>query len=87
MTDGAANATLYARTPSLGGNSDAGSLGDVDVRKNDDGSLTAYVLSANNGAGAYTTTQKSTSSFPIRAVMKSAPGGAHVFSRKVTLVK
>jgi hypothetical protein len=47
------SATLYATTPSLGANPNGNGTGDVAVKKNSDGTYTVYVLSTNNGLGAY----------------------------------
>lgn len=47
------SAKLYATTPTLGANSNTNGAGDVAVKKNSDGSYTVFVLSCNNGLGAY----------------------------------
>ncbi|MDZ7797085.1 MAG: hypothetical protein U5N56_08580 [Candidatus Marinimicrobia bacterium] len=47
-------ASTYALTPTLGSNSNANGAGDVAVKDNGDGTYTVYVLSCNNGLGAYT---------------------------------
>ncbi len=54
VTAGNDNAVLYGETTNLGLNGDTGN-GDVDLKGNGDGTYTVYVLSANNGLGAYTT--------------------------------
>ena len=46
-------ASTYSLTPTLGSNSNANGTGDVSVKANDDGSFTVFVLSTNNGLGAY----------------------------------
>jgi hypothetical protein len=55
VTAGNDAAVLYGETVNLGLNGDTGN-GDVDIKDNGDGSYTVFVLSANNGLGAYTTT-------------------------------
>jgi len=50
-----ADAELFASTPTLGTNS-AGGLGDVSFRRVDDRVFQVFVLSTNNGLGAYTVT-------------------------------
>jgi len=47
------SAKLYATTPTLGANGNGNGAGDVAVKKNSDGSYNVYVLSTNNGLGAY----------------------------------
>jgi len=47
------NATLYGKSPSLGSNANANGAGDVAMIFNDDNTITFYVLSTNNGFGAY----------------------------------
>ncbi len=47
------SAKVYGVTPSLGTNPNANGTGDVAVKKNSDGTYTVYVLSTNNGLGAY----------------------------------
>ncbi|MCK6603453.1 MAG: DUF4623 domain-containing protein [Ignavibacteriaceae bacterium] len=49
-------ATLYGKTTSLGTNSNGNGTGDVDIKINDDNTRTIFVLSTNNGFGAYKTT-------------------------------
>jgi hypothetical protein len=51
------NATLYGITPSLGSNSNVGGTGDVAVKINADLTADMFVLSTNNGIGAYSTSQ------------------------------
>lgn len=48
-----ANAASYSLTPSLGSNSNANGTGDVAVKDNGDGTFNIFVLSTNNGLGAY----------------------------------
>jgi len=57
VTDGPANAIPYGSTPTLGTNDNIQANGDVDVRVNDDGTATIFVMSTNNGIGSYTTSQ------------------------------
>lgn len=47
------NARLYSVTPGLGPNANANGTGDVSMKANADGSFTIFVLSTNNGLGAY----------------------------------
>ena len=56
LSDGDDMALSYGRTPVLGTNANVQANGDVDVRVNDDGTLTLFVLATNNGIGSYTTT-------------------------------
>lgn len=51
--DAPENAMTYSLTPALGTNANVGGTGDVSVKANDDGSFTVFVLSTNNGLGAY----------------------------------
>lgn len=44
---------IIARTPSLGTNANAGGTGDVEVRYDQQGNPIIYVVSTNNGFGAY----------------------------------
>jgi len=44
---------IIARTPSLGANANAGGTGDVEVRYDQQGNPIIYVVSTNNGFGAY----------------------------------
>jgi FlgD Ig-like domain/Family of unknown function (DUF5689) len=46
-------ASTYKLTPTLGSNSNANGAGDVAVKDNGDGTYNVYVLSCNNGLGAY----------------------------------
>jgi len=48
-----AEASTYKLTTTLGSNSNVGGTGDVAVQDNGDGTFTVYVLSTNNGLGAY----------------------------------
>ncbi len=48
-----AAAESYTVTPSLGANANANGSGDVAVKDNGDGTFTVFVLSTNNGLGAY----------------------------------
>ncbi|MBD3291214.1 T9SS type A sorting domain-containing protein [candidate division KSB1 bacterium] len=48
-----AAAETYTITPSLGANANANGSGDVAVQDNGDGTFTVFVLSTNNGLGAY----------------------------------
>ncbi len=45
--------TLYGKTPSLGAIANANGTGDVAYMNNNDGTLTVFTLSSNNGFGAY----------------------------------
>jgi len=56
VTFGNASAESIVETPSLGSNGNLNGAGDVDFRANDDGSFTVYVMSTNNGFGAYNVT-------------------------------
>jgi hypothetical protein len=56
ITDGADNATMYGETPSLGSTTQFQGNGDVDVRVNNDGTVTLFYLATNNGIAAFTTT-------------------------------
>ncbi len=53
VTGGAANASYFALTPTLGANSNGNGTGDVDYARNDAGTYDIFVLSTNNGIGAY----------------------------------
>ncbi|MBK7867106.1 MAG: T9SS type A sorting domain-containing protein [Ignavibacteriales bacterium] len=54
IPDGDPNfATFYGKTPTLGTNSNANGTGDVAYMFNNDGTLTVFTLSSNNGFGAY----------------------------------
>ena len=54
VPDGDPNfATLYGKTPSLGANANANGTGDVAYMFNNDGTITVFTLSSNNGFGAY----------------------------------
>ena len=57
VTDGPGNAIPYGSTPTLGTNDNIQANGDVDVRVNNDGTATIFVMSTNNGIGSYTTSQ------------------------------
>ncbi|MHC1736921.1 MAG: YCF48-related protein [Ignavibacteriaceae bacterium] len=50
-----AGASLYELTPTLGSNANGNGTGDIAYRINPDGSATIFVLSTNNGFGAYNT--------------------------------
>ncbi len=52
--DNPANAVTYVQTPSMFVNANLNGVGDVDIKYNTDGTQTIYVLSTNNGIGAYT---------------------------------
>jgi hypothetical protein len=56
VTNGFGSALPYGSTPSMGG-APANGTGDVDVRKNGDGTVTLFVVSTGVGIGSYTTTQ------------------------------
>lgn len=71
-----ADAVLYAVTPVLGTNS-AGGNGDVSFKINSDYTANVFVLSANNGLGAYRTT----STVPVELTNFAA----NVVDRNVTL--
>jgi len=45
--------TLYGKSPALGTNANANGTGDVAFMFNDDNTITVFVLSSNNGFGAY----------------------------------
>lgn len=45
--------TLYGKTPTLGVNTNGNGTGDVAYMNNNDGTLTVFTLSSNNGLGAY----------------------------------
>ncbi|GMU84946.1 MAG: hypothetical protein AMXMBFR48_01880 [Ignavibacteriales bacterium] len=51
-----ANAFTYGITPSMGNNSNTGGTGDLEVRRNPDGTVDIFVLGTNNGFGLYHTT-------------------------------
>ncbi|QOJ29393.1 MAG: choice-of-anchor D domain-containing protein [Ignavibacteriales bacterium] len=51
-----ANAFTYGITPTMGNNSNAGGTGDLEVRRNPDGTVDVFVLGTNNGFGLYHTT-------------------------------
>ncbi len=51
---GDATGTLYATTPDQATNSNANGTGDVEVRDNGNSTYTFFVLTTNNGIGAYT---------------------------------
>ncbi|NUN08790.1 MAG: choice-of-anchor D domain-containing protein [Ignavibacteriaceae bacterium] len=52
-----ANSFTYGLTPPLGVNSNANGTGDIDIRRNTDGSVDVFVMATNNGFGVYHTTQ------------------------------
>ncbi|HRI46132.1 MAG TPA: choice-of-anchor D domain-containing protein [Ignavibacteriaceae bacterium] len=52
-----ADAIVYGVTPSLGTNSNANGTGDVAIKLNSDLTADIFVLSTNNGIGAYSTSQ------------------------------
>jgi hypothetical protein len=52
-SDSPEGARIYSATPGLGSNANANGTGDVSVKTNPDGSFTIFVLSTNNGLGAY----------------------------------
>ena len=58
ITNGIDQPGFFGETPSLGSQSNANGTGDVDLRLNDDNTVTVFVLSTNNGIGAYTTTDE-----------------------------
>lgn len=51
-----ANAFTYGITPPLGNNSNGNGTGDVEIRRNPDGTVDLFVMSTNNGFGVYHTT-------------------------------
>jgi len=57
VTNGAGNATFYGETTDLGDTENVQANSDVAVRPNGDATATVFVLSTNNGVGAFTTTQ------------------------------
>ncbi len=70
-------ATLYAVTPVLGTNANANGTGDVAFQVNPDFTVNVFVLSTNNGLGAY----KSSSVLPVELTSFAA----NVIDRTVTL--
>ncbi len=54
VTNGLSSAVLVGASPSLGSTSNPNGSGDVAIRMNNDNTVTVYVLSTNNGIGAYT---------------------------------
>jgi hypothetical protein len=56
ITDGLDSPQFYGTTPNLGTELNTNGTGDVDVRVNDDGTATIFVIVTNNGIGSYTTT-------------------------------
>jgi DNA/RNA endonuclease YhcR with UshA esterase domain len=56
-------AETYSTTPSMYANSNVNGTGDVSVKDNGDGSFTIFVLSTNNGLGAYSV------QFPVEPVI------------------
>jgi hypothetical protein len=54
ITKGITSADSVSATPVLGTTLNANGTGDIAVKENSDGSLTVFVLSTNNGIGAYT---------------------------------
>ncbi len=56
VTGGAASASTFGLTTTLGANSNGNGAGDVDILDNGDGTFNVYVLSCNNGFGAYKVT-------------------------------
>ncbi|NBC86998.1 MAG: T9SS type A sorting domain-containing protein [Bacteroidetes bacterium] len=57
VTGGPGSAVPYGSTPTLGSNGNVQANGDLDVRVNNDGTATIFVMSTNNGIGSYTTSQ------------------------------
>ncbi|MEM4261088.1 MAG: DUF4623 domain-containing protein, partial [Candidatus Woesearchaeota archaeon] len=53
VTDGLINAKLVGVTPSMYSVSNANGVGDIDFKKNSDGTYNLYVLGTNNGIAAY----------------------------------
>ena len=54
VSNGLSSAVSLATTPSLGTTPNGNGTGDVSLKMNGDGTVTVYVLSTNNGLGAYT---------------------------------
>jgi hypothetical protein len=54
VTNGFANVSNVGFTTFLGSNTNTNGTGDVALKNNGDGTFTIYVLSTNNGIGAYT---------------------------------
>ena len=54
VTDGYANAKIVGSSSFLGSNTNANGTGDISLKDNGDGTFTMFVLSTNNGLGAYT---------------------------------
>ncbi len=53
VADAVDQAANYSLTPTLGTNKNANGAGDVSIKDNGDGTFTIFVLSTNNGLGAY----------------------------------
>ncbi len=53
VTGGSGNASYYSTTPSLGSNGNGNGAGDVAFSRNGNGTFDIFVLSTNNGVGAY----------------------------------
>jgi hypothetical protein len=64
VTGGLSSAVSMGTTPSLGTTANGNGAGDVSIKANGDGTETIYVLSTNNGIGAYVFTPPSKASQP-----------------------
>jgi hypothetical protein len=64
LFDGRTDADFFGQTPSMGTVANFQANGDVAVRVNQDGTMTLFVLAANNGIGAFKTTERVVSTGP-----------------------
>ena len=64
VTNGLTSAVSLGTTPSLGSTANGNGAGDVSIKANGDGTETIYVLSTNNGLGAYVFTPPSKVALP-----------------------
>lgn len=65
VTNGLSSAASLGTTPSLGSTANGNGVGDVSIKANGDGTETIYVLSTNNGIGAYLFTPPSKAAQPV----------------------
>ncbi len=76
VTGGLATAASVGTTPPLGTNANSNGAGDVSIKANGDGTETIYVLSTNNGIGAYLFTPPSKAAQPVFSPVAGTYGGA-----------
>ncbi|MDZ7377678.1 MAG: DUF4623 domain-containing protein, partial [candidate division KSB1 bacterium] len=84
VTSGDANAASIVETAQLGANTNANGTGDVAIKNLGDGKFVVYVLSTNNGLGAYEVNANYLSGVYYVGAAGTAPGGGdpHYLSLK-----